>query len=337
MSTRIIVFATSFLDELITHPPEEGVGAEILASVAAERGVQIDYRCERHPTEPLTLDEVEGASAIIADLEHYDAELLGQVGVGAGGALGLIARYGTGYDSIDVAAATSAGVVVANTPGANARPTAEWAVATMLDIAGRRIPHHWTARRGQPKGGPSRLDITGKTVGVVGTGHVGKHVVDLLAGFRMSVLATDPHPDEEWARAHDVTYVSLEELCGRAQFITLHAATTHELIGPAHLELMHPTTVLVNCARGLLVDEEAAYRAVVDGSIWGYGLDERWAHPDLDLDGLNISVSPHVGSDTDAGKARMQVAAAMAVADFLRGGRPESIVNPEVYLPGRGE
>ncbi|MFP4566047.1 MAG: NAD(P)-dependent oxidoreductase [Spirochaetaceae bacterium] len=330
MNTRVIVFATSFLDELITHPPEEGTGTRILDSLEADTGVRIDYRCERHPTEPLTPAELDGATAVIADLEHYDAGLLDRVGVGAGGTLGLIARYGIGYDSIDVAAATAAGVIVSNTPGANARPTAEWAVATMLDVAGRRIPHYRSARSGRPKQGPSRLDVSGRTVGVVGTGSIGKHVVELLSGFRMNVIATDPYPDEEWAREHGVSYVSLEELCSRAQFITLHAAVKKQLIGPAQLDLMHPTTVLINCARGQLVDEEAAYRAVMDGELWGYGLDEIWTREDLDLDGLNIAVSPHVGSDTDSGKANMQAASARAVSDYVRGGRPDSVVNPEV-------
>ncbi len=330
MNTRIIVFATSFLDELITHPPEEGTGKGLLDVLESETGVRIDYRCERNPAEPLTAAELEGATAVIADLEHYDAELLGKVGVGAGGTLGLIARYGIGYDSIDMAAATANGVIVSNTPGANARPTAEWAVATILDIAGRRIPHYRTASRGRPKQGPSRLDVTGRTLGVVGTGSIGKQVVELLSGFRMDVIATDPYPDEEWAREHGVTYVSLEELCSRADFITLHAAVKKQLIGPAQLELMHPTTVLVNCARGQLVDEEAAYRAVKDGELWGYGLDEIWTREDLELDGLNITVSPHVGSDTDSGKANMQAASARAVSNYVRGGRPEFVVNPEV-------
>jgi D-3-phosphoglycerate dehydrogenase len=173
------------------------------------------------------------------------------------------------------------------------------------------------------------LDVTERTLGVVGTGSIGKHVVDLLTGFRMKILATDLYPDEEWAAAHGVSYVGLEELCSRAQFITLHAAARKQLIGPEQLALMHPTTVLVNCARGQLVDEEAAYRAVMDGEIWGYGLDEIWQHPDLDLDGLNITVSPHVGSDSDSGKANMQAASAQAVLQFVRGGVPENALNPD--------
>ncbi|MFP4206654.1 MAG: NAD(P)-dependent oxidoreductase [Spirochaetaceae bacterium] len=331
MDKRVIVFATSFLDELVTHPPEENTGKATLDALERETGVRLDYRCERDPACALSPEELDGAMAVIADLERYDADLLNTVGAGAGGSLGLIARYGIGYDSVDLDAATSAGVLVANTPGANARPTAEWAVATILDIAGRRIPHYRSASRGMPKQGPSRLDVTGRTLGVVGTGSIGKHVVDLLSGFHMDVLASDLFPDHEWAAKYGVSYVSLEELCSRAQFITLHAATKEQLIGPKELDLMSPTTVLVNCARGRLVDEQAAYQAVLDGELWGYGLDEIWTHPELDLDGLNIAVSPHVGSDTDSGKANMQVATAQAVAEFVKGGRPPHVVNPEVF------
>jgi D-3-phosphoglycerate dehydrogenase len=330
MDSRVIVFATSFLDELITHPPHEGEGKRILDELEADTGIRIDYRCERDPAVALEPTELEGARAVIADLERYDERLLASVGAGAGGSLGLIARYGIGYDSVDLEAATRHGVMVANAPGANARPTAEWAVATILDIAGRRIPHYRAASRGRPKQGPSRLDMTGRTLGVVGTGTIGRHVVDLLSGFRMETLATDPYPDDRWAGEHGVRYVSLEELCSRAEFITLHASVKKQIIGQEELSLMSPTTVLVNCARGQLVDEEAAYRAVMDGELWGYGLDEIWTREDLELDGLNIAVSPHVGSDTDSGKANMQLMSAQAVAAFVRGERPEHLVNPTV-------
>lgn len=330
MNRRVIVFATSFLDELITDPPDASAGRSILEALETDTGIRIDYRCERDPAEPLSPSELEGAVAVIADLETYGEELLSQAGVGAGGELGLIARYGIGYDSVDTAAATTHGVLVTNIPGANARPTAEWAVATILDIAGRRIPHYRSARRGRGKEGPSRLDVTGRTLGVVGTGSIGRHVVELLSGFHMDVIAADPYPDETWAGEHGVRYVSLDELCEQAQFITLHAATKQQLIGAEQIARMRSTTVLVNCARGQLVDEEAAYRAVRDGELWGYGLDEIWTRKDLDLDGLNIAVSPHVGSDTDSGKVNMQRGSAEAVSAFVRGRRPDHVVNPDV-------
>jgi D-3-phosphoglycerate dehydrogenase len=249
------------------------------------------------------------------------------VGQASGGDLGLIARYGVGYDSVDTEAAAEFGVLVANTPGANSMPTAEWAVATLLDVCGRRIPHHERASRGQSKSGPSRLDISGRTLGVIGTGNIGRRVISLLSGFNLEVLACDLYPDEDWARKAKVSYVSLQDLCRRSDFITIHAAAKDRIIGAEELALMRPTSVLINCARGVHVDNRAAYEAVRDGRLYGYGIDEIWPEPDLELAGLNIATSPHVGSDTDRGKAAMREGSARAVVEFMRGTTPQNTVN----------
>ncbi|MFP4303027.1 MAG: NAD(P)-dependent oxidoreductase [Spirochaetaceae bacterium] len=330
---NIVVFATSFLDDLPTEPPGVGEGVRLLEELSdgSEGKVKVTYNCDRDPTEPLTPRELAGVRAVIADLEHYPASLLAEVGPKGGGSLELIARYGVGYDSVDLDAATKAGILVTNTPGANTVPTAEWAVATVLDIAGRRLPHHQRASQGVPKSGPSRLDVSGRTLGIVGTGAIGRTVAELLKGFNMHIIAYDPYPQEEWAEANGVTYVDFYALCGQADFITLHAATKKQLLGPQELSLMKPTTALINCARGVLVDERAAYEAVKEGRLFGYGLDEVWRHAELPLEGLNIAVSPHVGSDTDGGKAGMQQLSAEAVVDFFSGKTPRFALNsPEV-------
>ena len=147
----------------------------------------------------------------------------------------------------------------------------------------------------------------------------------------MEVLAYDPYPDTAWAETEGVHYVAFEELLERADFVTLHASVSRTIIGAEELSRMKRTAVLVNCARGLLVDNRLAYDAVRQGTLFGYGIDEVWPHPELPLAGLNIAASPHVGSDTDEGKARMQEMSAAAVIDFLSGKRPQSVVNPEVY------
>ena len=332
---KILVFATSFNDDLPTRPPETGRGREILENLVqlSDGRVTLEFRCNRNPHDPLTASELDGICAIIADLEVYDRPLLESVGSRSGGTLELIARYGVGYDAIDIAAATEAGVLVANTPGANSRPTAEWAVSTLLDIAGRRMPHHERSARGLGKDGPSRLDVSGRTLGVVGTGAIGRTVVELLSGFGMTVIATDPYPNLAWAEEHGVKYVDLPELCETADFITMHAAATEQIIGARDISRMKPTTALINCAREVLVDTAAAYDAVRDGRLWGYGLDEAWTHPSLPLAGLNIAVSGHVGSDTDRGKALMQLLSARSVADYFAGKKPASVINPDVDLP----
>lgn len=327
---RVVVFASSFLDELKTAPPETRKGEELLANLAEDRGraVEVEFRCDRNPRTAPTVDELNGVTAVIADLEPYSRDLLESVGTGRGGKLELIVRYGVGLDSVDVDAATDAGIVVANTPGANSTPTAEWAVATLMDIAGRRVPHQERAAKGLAKTGPSRLDVSERTLGIVGTGAIGRTVAELLRGFDMSILAHDPYPNDQWADTIGASYVPLDELCAKSDFITLHAAASQPIIGERELALVRPTTVLINCARGILVDNRAAYQAVKSGRLFGYGLDEIWPEADLPLGGLNIAVSPHVGSDTDRGKARMQLLSAKAVAEYFSGAVPTNAVNP---------
>ena len=330
---KIVVFGTSFLDELPTDPPGKGEADAILSTLKADSGgaLEVEYRTERDPADPLTPEELSGARAVIADLERYDGELLMAVGPRGGGELELIARYGVGYDSIDLDAATEAGVLVANAPGANTLPTAEWSVSTLLDIAGRRLDHHRRAAAGRAKEGPSRLDVCGRTLGLLGTGSVGRWVVELMRGFEMRILAHDPYPREEWAREKGVAYVDLVTLLKESDFVSLHAASNKQLIGPEQLSLMKKNAVLVNCARGVLVDNPAAYRAVAEGRLFGYGLDEVWRYPELPLEGLNIAVSPHVGSDTDLGKANMQRFSAQAVLEYFSGNLPTNTLNPSAY------
>lgn len=330
MKKKIVVFATSFQDELLTHPDGEGEPALQLRQAAERNSLELEFRCDRNPGTPPTAAELEAVTAIIADLEKWDRGLLEQVGRAKGGDLGLLARYGIGYSSIDIAAAREAGIQVTNTPGASAQPTAEWAVSSLLDVAGRRIPHHARAGEGLTKSGPSRLDISGKTLGIIGTGTIGKQVAAMLSGFGLRLRAADLYPDHEWASAHGVEYTDIGSLCEQADFITLHASGNSQLIGTAEIGRMHPTTVLVNCARGVLVDNRAVYEAVRDGRLYGYGIDEVWEHNDLPLSpDLNIAASPHVGSDTDLGKLRMQQLSAQAVIDYIDGRDPQYIVNKE--------
>lgn len=326
---HVLVLATSFLDKPVTNHPKAGAARQILDELAQRPDVTVEYRCDRNPLEPLTPGELEGVTAIIADLEQYPAELLRQIGPTGGGSVRLISRYGVGTDSVDIAGATAAGIMVTNTPGCNSRPTAEWAVTTLLDVAGRRNVHHERASAGLTKTGPSRLDVTGRCLGVVGTGMIGRIVVELLSGFNMRVLAYDPYPNEEWAAAHAVEYVPFDRLLEESNFITLHAAAREQIIGEKEIARMRPDTVLINCARWVLVDNRAVYQAVKSGSLYGYGIDEVWIEKDLPLQGLNISSSPHVGSDSDDGKIGMQLATAQQMRSFVNGETPDNLLNPD--------
>jgi D-3-phosphoglycerate dehydrogenase len=323
---KVLILATSFLDELLTHPKAEGRAGQMLETLAQNHtDIEIVYRCDRHPEQPFQTEELEDVVAIIADLEKYDRPLMSKVSNTSGGSLSLISRYGVGCSSVDIDAATDYGIIVTNTPGCNSLPTAEWTQSTIMDVAGRRILHQATASNGKPKQGPSRLDVSGKTLGVIGTGSIGKYV-----GYDLEVLAYDIYPDDEWANKNDVRYTSLQNIYKNANIITLHASSTEMIIGEDELKLMNPTTILVNCARGLLVDNRAAYKAVKENRIWGYGLDEIWTESDLPLDNLNIIVSSHVGSDTDMGKIGMQIMSTESVIDYMHHKIPKYVVNKEV-------
>ncbi len=333
MKKKILVLATSFLDELISHPEDEGKAQQMLTGLEKASGgeVEVVYNCSRNPEEQLRPEELKDVVAVIADLEQYNRELLAQTGKKGGGTLELIARYGIGYSSVDLEAATGFGVMVTNAPGCNAQPTAEWALATIMAVAGRRIPHYATASAGRPKDGPSRLDVSGKRLGIIGTGTIGKNVARLVCGFDMTILAYDLYPDNRWAKENGATYVSLEEIYRQSDIITLHASASGQLIGQRELDMMKESTVLVNCARGVLTDNRAIYHAVKAGKIWGFGLDEIWLEKDLPLDEtLNIVVSSHVGSDTDSGKIGMQLMSTQAVVDFINGKQPAFVLNKEV-------
>jgi D-3-phosphoglycerate dehydrogenase len=278
----------------------------------------------------MQIEELQDVVAIIADLEKYDRQLLSNASHMSSGSLALISRYGIGYSNVDLDTATDYGIIVTNAPGCNALPTAEWAHSTILDVAGRRISHYFTASKGEPKEGPSRLDISGKTLGVIGTGMIGKYVVKLMRGYDMNILAYDIFPDQEWAEKNDVKYTDLDYIYQNADIITLHASSNEMIIGENEIKMMKSSTILVNCARGLLVDNRAAYHAVKDGKIWGYGLDEIWTESDLSLNNLNIIVSSHVGSDTDQGKIGMQMMSTQAVIDYFNNKLPKYIINKEV-------
>ncbi len=332
MKKKILVLATSFLDNLLSHPKGEGRAKQMLCDLETKfkDNIEVVYRCDRNPEQPLQVEDFIDVVAVIADLEQYSREMLSKISEKGGGSLKLISRYGTGYNSIDLQAATEFGVIVANAPGCNALATAEWAQSTIIDVAGRRVLNHNCASAGKVKESLSRLDVFGKKLGIIGTGKIGKYLVKLMKGYEVEVLAFDIYRDDYWAKKNNVIYTNMEEICRQCDIISLHASANEQIITQKEIDLMNENTVLVNCARGILTDNCAIYQAVKEGKIWGYGLDEMWLETDLPLDGLNIIVSSHVGSDTDSGKIGMQVMSTSAVIDFINGKIPEFVVNKDV-------
>lgn len=278
---------------------------------------------------PPLIGQVDG---YIAGLDHIEARAL----QGAK-RLRVIARYGVGTDRIDLEAATRHGIVVANTPGANSAAVAELAVGLMLALA-RHIPQgNQAVRRGEwPR--YDGLGLHGKTVGLVGCGAIGEQVAARLFSFGCRVLAYDPYIIPEHVQAAGAELTPLDELLGAADIVSLHAALTPEtrdLVDAAFLGSMKPGALLVNTARGELVDEGALVEALESGHLRGAALDcFRQEPPGADHPLLRfpqVIASPHSGSQTDQATRRMGALALDACLAVLRGERPRHVVNPEVY------
>ncbi len=250
--------------------------------------------------------------------------------------LKVISRTGVGYDAIDVKAATERGIVVSNTPGVNRHAVAEWTFALMLSCA-RRMKENiaevrsggWTRHEG--------MDLAGKTLGIVGLGTIGKEVAQRASAFEMRIIACDVVRDSQFAEAHRVAFVSLEELLRESDFVSLHTLLndkTRHLINAERISLMKPTAFLINTARGGVVDTEALCRALVEKRIAGAALDVFEGEPlraDSPLRTIeNVYLSPHVaGVSTDA-RRLSGTAAAENLISALKGERPPGIVNPKV-------
>lgn len=247
--------------------------------------------------------------------------------------LKLISIYGVGVDNTDLEAASRLGVTVCNTPGYSGVAVAEMALALALAVS-RRIVQNDRDIRG---GGWARgygAQLHGKTLGVVGTGATGQQMIRLGRAVGMKVIAWTLHPTPERAREYGVEFLPLEELLRRADVVSLHlvlSPQTTGLIGERELSLMKANAILVNTARGPMVDEEALVEALTKGSIAGAGIDvfaEEPLPPDHPLKGLeNVVLSPHVGAMTPETTLYGLEMAVDNVAAFLAG-RPVNVANP---------
>jgi len=277
------------------------------------------------------LEIVQGADAVIASSETYSRAVLERADT-----LKHVARWGVGFDQVDVPAATDLGVLVTTTQGGNDWGVADHAFALIFALARRVVENDAVVRAGGWKRPPGR-DVWRKTLGVVGLGRIGRGVAQRASGFEMRVLAYEPYPDRAFCEKWGVELVSLEELLGRSDFVTLHApggGDNVHLMNRERLALMKPTAYLVNTARGSLIDEDALYAALTAGTIGGAGLDVREAEPPKDTRFSampNVVLTAHVaGVTVETGEAMT----AMAVESILQGARgeqPHGLLNPEVW------
>lgn len=211
-------------------------------------------------------------------------------------ALSLIATRSTGFDHIDLAATKARGITVVNVPSYGENTVAEFAFALLLSLS-RRIPEA-EARVRSGVFSPADLrgfDLAGKTIGIVGCGHIGMHMIRMANGFGMKVLGFETHPDGERARANNFTYASLDELLAESDIITLHVPYnphTHHLINKENIGRVKKGAYLINTARGAVVETEALVEALQNGTLAGAGLDVLEEEGDL-ADETALISAPH--------------------------------------------
>lgn len=265
-----------------------------------------------------------GVDGYIAGLDEINSVAL----AAADGLLQVIARYGVGVNNVDLVSAQRKGIVVTNTPGANARAVAELTMGLMLNLL---RPIVMAAEQTRGGGWPRTrgLSLTGKTVGLVGLGVIGKEVARRLVGFDCRVLAHDVAPDAVFAAAHAVELIALPDLLARADIVSLHlpaVAETRSMINANFLGQMKRGSFLINTARGELVDETALIAALQEERLLGVALDAFCQEPppvDSPLLQLpQVIPTPHMGAHTDeATNAMGQMALANCLA-VLRGQEP---------------
>lgn len=280
-------------------------------------------------------------SQLLARIGEYEAVIvrsetrIDAAVVDAGRRLVVIGRAGVGVDNIDVEAATRRGIVVVNAPEANTVSAAEHTLAMMLAVA-RRIPwaHHslaqerrWDRRRFMG------VQLSGKTLGLIGLGRIGTEVARRARAFGMSVVAYDPYVVPERAAQAGVEMVELDALLARADFISIHCPLTpktRHLIDAERLSRVRPGAYLINCARGGIVDEAALAQALKEGRLAGAAVDVFEQEPPADspLLGLpNVVVTPHLGASTREAQSGAALAVAEEVLRVLAGDLPRHAVN----------
>jgi phosphoglycerate dehydrogenase-like enzyme len=288
-------------------------------------------------TEDELCEALDGAFAVVAGGEAYTERVFR-----AAPQLQIVARWGVGYERVDVPAATRHGVAVAMAFGCNHEAVADCTLVLMGTVAEKLILHDRRVKAGGWGYEPHR-GLWRATVGIIGLGRIGKAVARRCRGFDMRVLAHDVQPDRAFAEAHRITFVPLETLLREADFVTLHgpqtAETTH-LINRERLACMKPTAILINTARGGLVDESALYEALVSGRIAGAGLDvfqhePATGSPLLGLD--TVVCTPHMGGNDLSAQELTADCCLQAIMAVAQGRSPNSeyLLNPEVFTSQR--
>ncbi|MBU2260349.1 MAG: hydroxyacid dehydrogenase [Proteobacteria bacterium] len=306
-----------------------------------ESGVRVfddrfEVRVASDPSVATVIKEIKGVEGVVVRMAPFTREI-----IEAADALKVIGRHGVGVDTIDVKAATERGIIVVNTPNANAISVAEHTVTAIGALAKRMVVYDRATREGrwEIRNSYKAADLDGKTLGLVGIGRIGSMVAKRAAAFNMKVIAFDPYVKPEAAGELGVVLCTrMDDVFRQADVVSLHTPLTPEtrgFVNEAKLRLMKPTAFLVNFSRGEVVDEKALYEALKTGVIAGAAIDVYDPEPPLKDNPLfeleNIILSPHSAALTQECVIRMATGAAEGVVEVLTGKRPQFVVNPEVF------
>ena len=298
------------------------------ADLLSREGWEVDARAGR-PRDELLRDLRDAEGLIVRSSTQVDANLLA-----AAPHLKVIARAGTGIDNVDLNAASERGILVLNAPGANSVSVAEHTCALMLTL-GRSITRADAAmKNGQwTKQALLGTELQGKPLGLVGLGRIGQEVASRARAFGMQIIAHDPYISEQVAKDFDAELVTLDELCERSDFVSMHVPTTdatHQMFDADQLARCKTGLRLINTARGDLIDESALTNAIESGQIGGAGLDVFEREPPIDsrLTALpEVVATPHIAGSTKAAQELVSTEVAASVRDYLGLGIVRNAVN----------
>jgi glyoxylate reductase len=314
--------------------PVQEVGLDIL------RG-KVDFKIwekEGAPPRDELLADLKDVEGLLSGLPiKVDAELFD-----AAPKLKVVSNYAVGYDNIDVAEATKRGICVTNTPEVLTPATADLTFALILASARRIIEANAFLRSGDWKAWAPELlvgrEVAGSTIGIIGMGQIGRAVARRAKGFDMNIIYFNTHRRPEIESQLGAKYVQLDELLKESDFVTLHCVlndSTRGIIGEPQLRSMKKTAILINAARGPLVDQAALYKACSEKWIWGAGLDVFVKEPvPLDEPLLklpNVTTVPHIGSASRVARNGMATRSAENLLAALQGKKPRDLVNKEVW------
>lgn len=278
------------------------------------------------------IERVKGFDAVLAGGDPFPKEALEKIS----STVKIIARFGTGYNKIDMEAATKLGIAVTNTPGRMSSSVAEMALLLMLCISRRICKFNYKVKKGNWWQKYIGTQIEGKTIGLVGFGQIAQKLAKYLQGFSCNIIAYDKYFDQSTAKKLSVEYSTINQIFEKSDYVSIHVPLTHEttdLINYKLISSMKPSAYLINTSRGGVVNEKDLVMALQENKVAGAGLDvlkkepvER-DNPLLQMD--NVIISPHIAAITKETFKAAGICAAENIITIFKGKTPPNILNPE--------